>query len=538
MVEPTSYLLYKLLELNSIKVDRAELDFQYQSHPSYPSLHSITGVLNHFNIDNLAIEVPTNEETLDELPGSFIAHTKDVEGEHFVLVNQSGISIELVFNKGLKKNITKEAFLRSWTGIMVAVEKPEDFIQSKEQRFYIKAIYITGAIIALLILFQNGISRFGLVHLLIAAVGVIISVVIVQHELGVHSVVIDKFCSGSNEKSSCDDVLNSKGATVIGNIKFSDIGLVYFVGVVLSWFLLSFIKSPNANLLFALSLAAMPFTVYSLIYQRFVVKKWCPLCLSTLIVLWAHGASLFLYKLDNSFYQLNSNSILAIIFSFIIVGLLWTYLYPMLKSDHEHKKLKIEHNRFKNNFELFHALLSTQPTYNVGINNKHEIILGNKSSDSLLKIVLVTNPLCSHCIDAYHAIEPLLKLNNKDVQICIRFNVNINDMEGDAPKIALTLINIYHSEKSLIAAALQELHSSTTSRTDWLNKWGAYYNNNYIDVLKDEKRWCVRSDINFTPMFLINGKSYPKEYNRDDIRLFFEELIEYEKETTLEVQNI
>ena len=43
-----------LLRKNGIQFDKDEFLFQIQSHPSYPSLHSITGVLEHFNIDNIA----------------------------------------------------------------------------------------------------------------------------------------------------------------------------------------------------------------------------------------------------------------------------------------------------------------------------------------------------------------------------------------------------------------------------------------------------------------------------------------------------
>ena len=50
MKSPLSLIVKKLLSKNAISFDKKELDFQIQSHPSYPSLHAITGVLDHFNI--------------------------------------------------------------------------------------------------------------------------------------------------------------------------------------------------------------------------------------------------------------------------------------------------------------------------------------------------------------------------------------------------------------------------------------------------------------------------------------------------------
>ena len=66
-----------LLKKNAISFDKEELFFQIQSHPSYPSLHSITGVFDHFNIENIAARVPKTQEVLDQLPNSFIAQIND-----------------------------------------------------------------------------------------------------------------------------------------------------------------------------------------------------------------------------------------------------------------------------------------------------------------------------------------------------------------------------------------------------------------------------------------------------------------------------
>ena len=50
--------LYQLLQLlivkNNIQLHKEELKLQLLSHPSYPSLHSVTGVLEHFGVPNVA----------------------------------------------------------------------------------------------------------------------------------------------------------------------------------------------------------------------------------------------------------------------------------------------------------------------------------------------------------------------------------------------------------------------------------------------------------------------------------------------------
>jgi hypothetical protein len=60
-----------------------------------------------------------------------------------------------------------------------------------------------------------------------------------------------------------------------------------------------------------------------------------------------------------------------------------------------------------------------------------------------------------------------------------------------------------------------------------------------FDQLKKEREWCEMNNINFTPEILINGKSFPKEYDRADLQYFINDLIDEElqrKETKFEYE--
>ena len=67
--------LYELVKVFLTKTGHSlnseELKLQLLSHPTYPSLHSVTGVLTHFRIDNVAVDVPIDQETLEQLPDVF-----------------------------------------------------------------------------------------------------------------------------------------------------------------------------------------------------------------------------------------------------------------------------------------------------------------------------------------------------------------------------------------------------------------------------------------------------------------------------------
>ena len=119
-------LVQKLLERNKISFDKTELAFQIQSHPSYPSLHAITGVLDHFNIENIAAEVPANTETLQQLPDCFIAQIKEPDGQQLVVVEKKHPACTIYTTKNKKQSCSETEFLKKFTGILVAVEKPEN----------------------------------------------------------------------------------------------------------------------------------------------------------------------------------------------------------------------------------------------------------------------------------------------------------------------------------------------------------------------------------------------------------------------------
>lgn len=533
MNESLSYILRLLLKKNNIKVNEKELEFQLESHPSYPGLHSLTGVLNHFGVDNIAVEVPVDVQTLSSLPKFFIAHCKNEKEEHLVLAEQTENHIELIYNKKVKENLSTEDFLQTWTGVLFAAKKNEEELQEKVKVTASKKLfYYVTFFVFLLLFFCNLPNLFQSLHFLLSLTGIAISVLIVQQELGINSKYSDRFCSGNNKKTNCNDVLNSKGAKLFGNIKLSDVGLIYFTGISLSWLLLSFAESSNDNLIIILSACAVPFTLYSIYYQYIVIKKWCPLCLSILSVLWGQALCLLLSNVKFSSFTIDLYSNLIICCSFMSVTSLWLFIYPKLKLVQEHRKLKISHNRFKNNYNIFESLISGKPMIDTTIKKSSEIIFGNKSNQALLKITLITNPLCGHCKNAHLAIEQLLNANIKHLQIRIRFNVNTKDKSSLDTKIAMRLLNIYHQEKEELAVnALHEIYNGTNTN-QWFEKWNINEKNKYFEELKKETAWCHHNNINFTPEILVNGRSFPNEYDMNDLRNFVEDIIEDEQQKT------
>jgi len=524
-------IVKELLYRNEIVYDKKELYFQIESHPSYPSLHAITGVLDHFNIENIAAEVPTDITTLQQLPDCFIAQVSTEKGNDLVTVSKKNKQYLITSNND-KEKISETDFLLRFTGIIVAVEEntnPASVQNSAKLKNILLFSFLIISLGALLI--NKNIQLYNYSFLLLSLIGIVLSYSILKQELGENSVIGDAFCSSSNEKKDCDAVLNSKGAQIIKNHKLSDMSLIYFSGLLLSGLLTS-----NFNILYFISYLALPITFYSIYYQYKIVKSWCLLCLSIVSVLWLQTLTAYLANSDlNTLFNININTsnILTLIVSFTAIYLVWSFIKPLVKNTIELQKDKIEYTKFKRNFNLFDTLLKKSPKINTSIENANEIIFGNRNAP--VEMVIVTNPFCGHCKPVHKTINNILARYNDTVKITIRFNASIDNTEDPVTIITSRLIELYNTNESDCKNAMDDIYGGMKV-TDWVTKWEKTSNFDFVSkTLQLEKEWCTENAINFTPEILINGKSFPKEYKREDLLFFIEDLAE---NNTLVVNNI
>ncbi len=521
MKDSLIHLVQRLLKTNAIYFDKDELEFQIQSHPSYPSLHAVTGVLSHFNIENVAVQVPLDLETLQQLPDCFIAQLNKENSKHLVVVERKQLKYEVYSTEHKKEILTSKTFLEQFTGIVVAVEKPEG---NKIKRSTSKIGEYIGigllVVLAAFLMFNATVSLYNMVYLLLSILGVIISIAIVKQELGIKTTIGDAFCSGADTKKDCNAVLSSKGAEIIKGYKLSDFGVVYFSILTV----VTFIQITNPTLSFLASLLVIPVTLYSLYYQSVILKTWCLLCLSSVGVLWLQALIPLIAKKNLTAFTTNE----AVVFGIIVITLTiaWFYIKPLITEVTNLRKDKIEAVKFKRNFELFKTMLNKTPELHTKIIESQEIILGNQ--DSPLEIIVVTSPFCGHCRPVHKQIHEILQKFKAHVNVKIRFNVGVQDENSAAVNIVTRLIELYKEEgehKCLLA--MTDIYENGNHK-QWLNTWGACTNKTEaLTELKKEYNWCKNNNIHFTPEILINGRAFPKSYNKGDLILFIEELEEY-----------
>ncbi len=517
-------LLQNYLKKEKIQIDASELKFQLESHPSYPSLHALTGVLDHFNIDNLAIEVDVNTDTLKELPNNFMAVIKLNNQKEFATVSKKN-TLYIVQSTSKKEKYIPEKFLNIFTGIVLVAEATNQTEQTKKQHNYLIVLLAVSTVIATILI--NQFSLTNLAYVLLSIIGLWISIAITQQEFGLQTSLGDTICGGNTEKKDCDAVISSTGATLPGNIKLSDMSLIYFGGLLLSTIMLLF-NNQGIQLLYLVSFVASLITFYSIYYQAFVVKKWCMLCLSIVSVLWLQ-LFVSITSLTTINIKFTTSTIIIISLSFALVASMWYYLKLKIQNYLNLTQEKINFHKFKHNFSLFVSLLEKGDSYSAPITKTKELVFGN--TESPLQVTIVTNPFCGHCRPTHTLVENILNRYHNLVNITIKFNISIDNPKSDVVLITSRILELYHTKSKEIA--LQAMHDiySGMSPEKWFNKWDIAINiQPYLNILIQGKDWCKQNNINFTPEIIVNNYAYPNAYKRADLLQFIEDLHEEQLE--------
>jgi len=527
------YLLNSFLKASDIKIDSDELKVQLLSHPSYPSLHSLTGVLNHFNIPNVAVSLPIEAQILDELTPVFIAQIQSDGVKDLVLVKKNSDTYDLIYSEGQKESLSKDNFLQKFLGIVVVVEKEDVMVKAPVNQNLKDYAFVSVILIILFIqFFANGPSYSNAAYILLSLIGLIVSFAIFKQEQGETTIVGNAFCNSSDEKKDCNSVLNSKAANIFKNFKLSDACIIYFVASIIGAYLFQ-IQHISYSLIYGISFLALPVTFYSIYYQKFVLKNWCALCLAIVVVLWAQAGSFFLN--NDLEFSIGFNGTLVLLVAYLSIVFVWSYVRRLIESKKKLFELNIEFLRFKRNFNLFKSALLRSDVIDTHIPSIDEIKFGNATSN--LKIVVVTNPFCGHCAAVHTLIEDILKKYNESVEIRVRFNVNANKVDDLGVIIATRIMELYDvlgEEKSL--NAMHDIYGEMKAEA-WIEKWGrCKHLDGYHTVLQKKREWCMSKTLNFTPVILINGREYPRAYDRKDLIHFMEEL-EEESQEALELED-
>lgn len=520
---PLSLCLRELFKLLGIKVAFKNLNTLLLEHPNFPSLYAISGILSYYAVKNKGIR--TSGDKLNQLETPFLAFSEEEEGLLIITKTENNTVTLYSISRGWR-TVPLNDFLRLWNhDILIMIDRNASFEESNYQENVKKEmlskirppILIVFFLLCLLYVgFHLG-TVLGIVYLILKTLGFFVSSLLTFKLI--YRNASFKFCNVTTE-FDCDSVLGSGAAKLTNWLSLTDIGLIYYLGSLV----LLFLGSLNGNnfgltLLFLLSILSLPFTLFSIFYQAFKVKKWCFLCLLIMLTMWLEGIFVFYYYSVRAVNELRSEDFFLIIFSFLASGLLWFFVKYSLIEIKKGNFLKHEHAKLTNDFAVFEVVQSKQVQYNLDFQEK-VVLVGNLNAENNLTIVL--NPLCDACSKEFVQIYDLVKKHPEFCSVGIIFSVDINGDSNDLG-LSLKLVRSYlsNSENFLDVLYIWFSTQSFTSTINVLNE-SASVNSISRDILESHAIWVMKNKIEFTPTIFFNNRLLSQNYSIQKIQKIIE----------------
>lgn len=515
--------LESYLKSQKIFVDIPEFKYQIETHPDYPSLLAISDTLTFFNIPNMAAKIFADQ--IENLPNSFMALLGDGRKEDYLAyITEKNGQYQFTHEKNTK-NLNKKELKQYWRDVVFLAEKPEDFADTKLKNSSATIMipyFFVLLFLGVIYLFSG--SLFATLYGAITTIGIFLSVEALKTELGIESKVSKNMCN-IVANSDCSQIINSDKNKWLKNFKISDISIWFFGSQLFSLTLFSVfgaIENYFSFLIFVLALA-IPMTLYSIFFQYKVEKKWCPICLSIIVLVYIQLTfSAVNYSVFSSSFTLKS--VLLFVLGLSFVAFLVYMIKPLLLNIKKLKEENIKNLRFKRNYSIFKNKLEKEEQQ---FFENENLVLGNLSSK--LKISVITSPLCGYCKEAHEVLHEILKNNHENLSISIRFNYS-DQFDESTQKLFFRLVEI-HQEKGdfKFSDALQYWFESRNIN-QWLLKYGEPTYNEKIKIdLQKVAQENESESLNFTPNIFINQYKFPDLYERKDLQFFVTDLIEESK---------
>lgn len=501
-VDNTSEVLYHYLRALHVKVSTMTVH-RLLDTPLGNSMRDISDALDSLHVSNAAYQLP--KEYLDELEAPCIVIMNDNDSPFCLIEKIEETHITLSHSQRLR--VSKQQFLQKWTGTVLVGEVTESTIQEKNCKLKDIAMWIqrhqlllAGIIAILLILYSTkrnystGIS----LYLVTLCTGLLISSAILYKETA-NSRFLHRFCH-IGKTIDCNEVLHSEGSHIIG-MGLGELSLLYF-----SALLLFTLICPHEFYCISIicSIIAIGFTLYSVIYQLFIIRKGCMLCMLINLIVWSSCVILYIQK-----GQFNKEFSLSAMLSFTAIACIcltgWLQIKALLKIKEEGKQFKVQFSNLLNP-DNFQKLLFAETQIGAMVNK--EIALHNQIS-STTQLMIVTNPNCKNCARIHSHIKEIAS------NVSISLVLLTFPKDGIGEKVAKTIIAAYRTdgwEKAI--TALEEWYKN--HKIKGIDKYAITAEEQRI--WKQQQIYCSQQHISQTPSMIIDGYYVPEFYQLKELK--------------------
>lgn len=257
---------------------------------TFKSLYGLSHLLTEYGVPNEAVKF-SDKSALANLPTPFLAQT---QSGIFVIVLKIDKEKNIVEydSLGKKSSVAIDTFINAWNGIALFAY-PNLKSQEPDYRAHHLTELITGAshsaligagftVFVYLFITRHIYANISTILLTIFnCIGLYFSYLLLQKSLNIHTAASDRVC-GVLEQGGCDSIMQLKVSKLFGVFSWSEVGFGYF-----SVSLITLLIFPQCwPALAVCNICCLPYTVWSITYQKFVAKHWCTLCVGVQTTLW------------------------------------------------------------------------------------------------------------------------------------------------------------------------------------------------------------------------------------------------------------
>lgn len=516
---PLVILIYEIVRHYNGVASIYTIFYNLKLHPHSPSLLSVADTLRKYKVENSTLRLPKNE--LNNIPCPFIAHITKNNYDNFILCEEmNGAGIKYFDPNGRKHLlINYPEFNIQWTGVATVLSSPEPYREpnlfinkvSNLLRLYANLILLFAISSIIILLSLNNPFKFtesnGQIYVL-SILGFMVSIAIAIKAIIPNNKYINAICS-LTPKSNCN--LSQEGTFSFFNlITWHDLGVAYFFTYIASYLI---IKDFSYTIHIFLNQLCIIFSIYSLVYQFFILKRFCLLCTTTVAIFIFEFIALIPAYSSFNLFDIFTTYTFQYIILFLSILIIWVFIY-FIWSDHI--KTKIIAKRllsFTTDFKLFNTLHKNESEI-PNTDQLETMIFGNNDSENTLCII--SNPLCSPCRNLHKEINMLTSLSNIKVELILLVNKNHGSLEYT---IAKHIISAYKNSKLKTIKALDEYYKiNSNSKLDSFQNVNDIYNSEEVcETLDSNIDWCLNNNINATPIIYYNGRLLPSKYKISDI---------------------
>ncbi len=502
-VDNTGTVLYHYLRALSVKVSRSTVH-RLLDTPVGNSMRGISDALDALHIKNEVYQLPSSADYFTQLDAPFITMLQ-VDKRPFRIVTKKDDSI---VEFGDSERIGVDTFLKKWTGTVLfgetTEETPYDSLYLwKNMGHHLWKYKVVIAILLAIALgitsaWQQNSSPAFISYLGILAFGILVSVAILYKEQ-FNDKFLEKFCH-IGKIVDCNKVLHSKGASIAG-VGLGELSLFYFATLFL---FCALYPKEFYGIAFLCCITALCFTLYSVIYQLFIVRKGCMLCMLVNLTIWISATTLYEHIHNPVFHiSLSALSILATTGCiYLIAGISLKALYKGYK-----EKIALQQRMASLlNPRAFQHLLPLETHIERPIAT--EIALSNQDGDDNY-LMVVTNPNCGNCAKVHRQIKEL----SSTIPMSMVLLTFPNDRLGE------------HMAQTIIAAYLADgWHKAMFLLEEWYkNKWISEADKYPITpeaerIWKEQQEYCRQQRINKTPIAIAAGYYIPEVYSLSELK--------------------